>query len=508
MSLLELMLAIAITGMLAVYGVQEVANKSDNVAAEGTAQHLTTVAAAAQQHTLLNYTALSDGTDVAATLVDLEPTVAELRAANRLPGAFPATAPGNQAVRVFIARSNCPGVNCLLTSSACTAQAFTVRGRVREELATTVVASMKGMGGRSFADAPATVRGASMNMANPLGAVTGIVCASTSVDTAIYQQFVRVRDTRDPDLRGGLTVQGVNATGEALRASGDLAVVNPGTGNVCVRLLRNGQVDINCDGVLNATTGTFTGPGGEVARVGMSGTGYLVYTNGRIRGEQGFWSALGSLYGDNTLGVRAQGTVFTIQTGAGVDALAVHDTGRMGSRASVATPMIGLTDPVAIGTPCTGNEVTATQVTTAATTVLRAAVGGGLAVCTGGQWSNVTPIGTVGGSCTINGSIASTSTGTALFCQNNTWVLLSDRMGYMIAAESWKVSDGQTVTKPLCAAGSTGARIYLQDENTLQRTQYVNREAIDGGTHWTVRMTDGARLSIPGTLVVTTYCMY
>ena len=65
------------------------------------------------------------------------------------------------------------------------------------------------------------------------------------------------------------------------------------------------------------------------------------------------------MFGDNTLGIRASGSAFTIQTASGIDAISVSDNGRLGARQSVATQALGLSSPVASGQSCSGasNEV-------------------------------------------------------------------------------------------------------------------------------------------------------
>ena len=68
---------------------------------------------------------------------------------------------------------------------------------------------MQGNGGRSQIGNGAVVRGAGFTMPNPVaGNPVGIVCGQTVIDSALYSQFVKIRNTRDPDLKGGLTLNG------------------------------------------------------------------------------------------------------------------------------------------------------------------------------------------------------------------------------------------------------------------------------------------------------------
>lgn len=511
--LLELALALIVSAIVGVYANSKLQQVADDSTAAATGVYLDNLAQAGQRYILKHYATLSSTSgDIPDVANDLVPTIPELIAMGRLPPAFPTITPTRQAPQINLTKSSCPGPSCQITATACLTSGLTVRGKTREDLATTAMVAMQGRGGRSHADAPSEIRGPSMTTSNPMGAVNAIVCGHSLVDAGLYDTFLRMGDDRDPILRGGLTVTGTNGTGETLRVSGDLAVVDPASGNICVQILKGGTINVNCAGQINATTGTFTGPAGAV-KVGGTGTNYTVDTAGRIRAEAGFWTALGSAFGDNTLGVRAAGTVFTIQTSAGVDAFAVHDSGRTGARTSVATPMLGLTDAVTAGTTCTSAaaQVGATQVTTAATTTLRALSGGGLAICdsTTGTWVSATAKPATGGAaCSPNGGVGQTLQGVAMLCANGLWTALTDRTGYTIQAEMWRVIDGSIVTKPNCGSGSTGTRLLLQAGNEQQNIQFVNRSHVDNGASWTVSLRNGNGAAIVGDMIATSYCLY
>lgn len=514
-ALIELTIALIIAAALAIYATTRLQQDADDAVATATGVYLDALASGAQRHLLVNFQALSVGATVTGTVSSLQPTLPELVALGRLPPGFPAITPSQQSARIDIQRTNCPGANCTLTATACLTTAYQARGRFREDLATVAMMAMGGRGGRSHADNPSLVRGATLNLVNPLGAVTGIVCGQSVVDTGLFDQFVRVRDTRDPALQGGLTLSGTTTTGDTLRVqgtatvAGDLMTVDPATGTACVQILSSGQLNVNCSGQLNASLGTFTGPGGQVAKVGATGSSFVVDATGRVRATDGFWATVGSLFGDNTLGARAAGTVFTIQTGAGVDALAVHDNGRTGSGQSLASPALGLTQAVTAGQACTaGAEVPATQVTAAAVTVIRALAGGGFATCAGGQWTPIARVANEGDACSPDGSTAVTQSAVVLICSGGRYVRLAARFGSLVAAESFSVADGGTVPKPVCASGATGQRVYLTPGNELQTIQYVNRFSRDDGAYWTVFLQDGNNQPVKGDLIAVTYCVY
>jgi hypothetical protein len=511
--LVEFSVALILSAIVGIYASNQLQQAADDSTAAATGVYLDNLAQAGQRYILKHYSTLSATSgDVPDVANDLVPTIPELITMGRLPPAFPTTTPTRQAAQINLTKSSCPGPSCQIIATACLTSGLTVRGKTREDLATTAMVAMQGRGGRSHADAPAVIRGPSLTASNPMGAVNAIVCGQSLVDAGLYDTFLRMGDDRDPILRGGLTVTGTNGTGEALRVSGDLAVVDPASGNICVQILKGGTINVNCAGQINAATGTFTGPAGTV-KVGGTGTNYTVDTAGRIRAEAGFWTAMGSAFGDNTLGVRAAGTVFTIQTNAGVDAFAVHDSGRTGARTSVATPVLGLTDAVSAGTACTSAaaQVGATQVTTAATTVLRAMSGGGLATCDSatGTWVSATATtATEAAACAPNGAIGQTLQGVAMICTRGLWTSLTDRTGYTIQAEMWRVVDGSVVAKPNCGSGSTGTRLLLQAGNEQQNIQFVNRSHVDNGASWTVSLRNGNGATIAGDMIATSYCLY
>ena len=101
-----------------------------------------------------------------------------------------------------------------------------------------------------------------------------------------------------------------------------------------------------------------------------------------------------------------------------------------------------------------------------------------------------------------------TSQGVATICTNGLWAMLTDRTGYTIQADMWRVVDGSVVAKPNCGSGSTGTRLILQAGNEQQAPQFVNRRHVDNGGSWTVSLRDGTSNPIPGDMIAMSYCLY
>jgi hypothetical protein len=95
-----------------------------------------------------------------------------------------------------------------------------------------------------------------------------------------------------------------------------------------------------------------------------------------------------------------------------------------------------------------------------------------------------------------------------MLCANGLWTALTDRTGYTIQAEMWRVIDGSIVTKPNCGSGSTGTRLLLQAGNEQQNIQFVNRSHVDNGASWTVSLRNGNGAAIVGDMIATSYCLY
>jgi hypothetical protein len=564
--MLEAALSLLIAALAAFAGYQATQRADDAARATSQADVLASIRQAAETLIFEKYVEYQAGLPVTRNGVTLapgagagqamRPTVAQLRTmALGIDGAadtgfyksLSAAGYRIEVQRVPAGCENAPnpanGSACNISGTVCFDQPVRAYGAAAGEEDGLAIGKMLGRiggnGGASVLGAAATITGTGggWTAPNPIaGQPAGIVCARFGFGASGFGNFLRVGDPRDPNFQGGETVSGTLPSGYTLQVNGstnitgsvniggtttfggDIILQDPATGTVCVRILRAGQIDINCQGILNAKAGTFTGPLG-VARIGDTGTAYAIDTNNRIRGELGFFSAVGSVFGDNTLGVRAAGSLFTVQTASGMDALAVHDQGRVGARNYVATPALGLSDPVTAFSSCTSpsGEVAATQVTSAATTVLRALVGGGLASCANGQWTPVGQIAAPGGACSPDGVGAVSSVdGRALTCRNGVWMLLNDLLSSFVLVNTFFVTDGQLVTKPTCGPmGSTTGQplgILLGQTESSKNSSFERRLIDVSGSQWRVVLTNSDGTSLTGSPAVqgilTAYCYY
>ena len=539
-ALVELILAVSIMALLGVYAASELTKKSQENIAEGAGTYIKAVSAALEEHMMLNFLDYEAGNPVAGVAVALQPTVAEIVALGRLNPGFPSgpgSVPTRQTLRLDIIRQNCPGVTCALTALACTTTPVTLGGATtRFDLASTMVTVQGGTGGQSLQNTGATIRGPILNVPNPVpGAPEGIVCGSSVVNTALFNQFVRINDTRDPNLQGPLTVQGnVNFAGTTTIAG---ATTINNNASVTGTLTAGGDASLGGCALILATTGR---AGFGCANPNDLPAGYTggvrspdVVASGRILASD----APAAFTGTNTNYVFAgiEGGVAEVRT-----------SGR--AAADRLTPL-GSYVP---GSACTAADDGS---------IARNASASGLVYCQGGAWVDMVTTAAAGGACAPNGSMANAANGVRLLCVGGQFVGmdtivrsgvpgqacanegvtaidlangnesllcrtnpggggarymrmrdLTSNLSFVSAAE---VTDLQTVTKPACtpAAGqSSFPIIQLIGKGYSSPDGGVDIYALDAGATWSIRLRNGAGAPLAGspsaTAVAQLFCYF
>lgn len=514
-TLLELMITISIAAILAVFANAIILKQSEEVLAQGSGTYLQQVAAASEQHALTNYEKLANGVDVPSTAVDLRPTVAELVAEGLLNGGFPSgpgAMPTRQGVRIDILRTSCPGASCQLLTLVCTTTPVTLGGvNVRYDLAQTMVDQQGGIGGQALQNAGGVIRGPVLNVANPLGNVPGTVCGSSNVNGSLFDQFVRVRDSRDPDLQGSLSVQGATTLAGPTSVNNNLSVAgeakaNSVSVNNCVNLGSDGRAGFNCLSKDDVPAGW---PGGVRAADVVASRRLLT-------------TAVPSTYTGSLTG----GPQFSQMDIAASGEAQVVSTGRM-----VANRLV----PIGTYRPGTGcaeqGAVSKSQTMT------------GLVVCLSSRWVPLATVDVPNASCPTNGQSALTSDGAQMLCWANRWTLLSAFLqraidggscpspgtvgyadlgtGYPIAylcrtnpanggtrwnrfqdittnlvfVNSFEVTHGSVVGKPSCS--NPGSIVATPIAQLIPKTESTSdggfaRFVIDNGSAWTVQLMNGS----------------
>ncbi|MEJ8838086.1 type II secretion system protein [Ramlibacter sp. AN1133] len=390
--LVELIVGISLSALLAMYLSAQLRQQSEDSLAEGAATYIGAVASAAQQHVLLNWASYANGTAVPGIAVLLQPTVAELVSLGRLNPGFPSGSgalPTRQSLQVSITRNSCPGPTCQVQVLACTTTPVTLGSPdTRFDLASLMTSRQGGSGGQSLQNFGSTIRGPALSVPNPVGNVEGIVCGSGSVDTALFERFLVLNETRDPNFQGPVTIAGATTLKGTLAVSGAAAV--------------NGNTSVGGCAQIRAATGR--------AAFGCANPDELP------AGYAGGVSAPDVVVGGNILAstdpagfTGANGIYAYVGVGGGV--AEVRTSGRAQADRLVPSGLYALN-----GACAAGDEGA----------IARDSAGSGLLTCRGSLWRSLANYSGAGASCNLpNGSIADDGTGAKLLCINGIYVSMA-----------------------------------------------------------------------------------
>jgi hypothetical protein len=483
-ALVELAAVIALSTLLVAWKAPQLVRDVEDASMDSVGVYMQVLNRAVEKYNLSNHAALASGAPVAGFADPMAPTIAELRTARYLANPeFPTTITRQAIpVAVRIVPQNCPGADCQIFGvSYATAPMTFGTNNTRYDLVARFLQASAGAGAASSSSDPGIIRSAAFNVPNPNGAVGGTIAIGTYVDEGLYQRFVQIQDTRDPDLQGNLTVaknvnvhQDLNVGGNAV-VQGATTLNGPLTANdvlVNQSLTSNGPVQIN-------NTLTTTGD----ARVGcvklQAGDGRGGFNCLDPNDVPAGWGG----------GVRAWDVVAGGSVGSGErtpsgwqkmnymsrDATEafVHSDGR------VEAPRVV---PMGVYAPLSGCNLDGA--------IGKSSYGAGsLVVCSGATWL---PLVTVAYQtwCPTNGSLGVNAAGDSVVCQNNQWMSTRDRMG------KWSVQDEQMVRsewgvgKPACGSGGQSMIYAVPQSISTNGTAYSTFSATDYGGYWIVHLLD------------------
>ena len=435
---------------------------------------------------ILNNTAI---TVPAAVAVTREPTTAEFFALGQTPNSISAAVARAGNIQVRLSPSP---VGCVMP--ACEIQILTyIDGPVLNSnnngVETTVLAAAtreagaRAGGSESFA--PTRLRGldGAWDAANPVaGNPVGIFAMISSTADIGTSQFVQIRDSRDPDLQGNLSVAQALTIGGATTLNGATTVNN--SANVTQALTVGGVTTLN-----GATTVNNSASVTQALNVGTNLTVTQVATANRFVPSGAY--ALNAACVD-------QGAIARSLAGVGL----VYCQG--GFWRALATQ-------AAAGGVCAPNG---TRADDAAGTML---------LCVNGTYqlmSDIIRSGTPGAACTMAGvtAINTASNNETLICKSNpadganvlVWFRLRDLTQNMQFVFAYFINAGAQVPKPTCPVGATQLMIATPKATS----------SADGGVHvygtnfdawnWTLNMVNGAGITMPpgAEALVQTYCYF
>jgi len=278
-ALLELVAAMLVATLLAVWGASLLMNRLTDASAAATAQWMMSTRHAVQAYLERHHAALRN----AAAPSDLahlgfgdwrNPTLAELKAAGLLSAQFPERGPQNLEVALRTVRSGgCPGEACVVEALVHAREPLQMSGgHVDEPRIAQWLLSAQGLGGSVHRQSPQHVGGAAFRFGNPPSADVPTLPVGTIAMAVTAEQlsaaYLRVGDDRDPRFQGvTMTVAGDILAGASLAVErqfflGDQAQERAACG-------REGLVARNPEGgLLVCQTGMWL-PGG-----GRGGGGY------------------------------------------------------------------------------------------------------------------------------------------------------------------------------------------------------------------------------------------
>jgi type II secretory pathway pseudopilin PulG len=511
--LVELIVAVSISALLAMYLAAQSRQESEESLAEGSASYIGSVASAAQQHVLLNWNNYANNAAVAGVAVLLQPTVAELVSLGRLNPGFPTAAgslPTRQSLQVNITRNSCPGAACQVQVLACTTTPVTLGGPdTRFDLASLMMSKQGGTGGQSLQTFGNSIRGPSLNVANPLGNVEGIVCGSGSVDTALFERFLVLNESRNPNFQGPVTIAGPTTVNNNLAVSGPAALAGDTSVGGCAQIraatgragfgcanpddlpagyaggVRAPDIVVNGNVLASTNPAGFTGDNGSYAYLGVSGGVGEIRTSGRAQADR---LVASGQYAINSACVAAdEGAIARDSAGSGLI------TCRQGAWRSLANYS-------AAGAACNlPNGSIADDGT------------GAKLLCINGSYvsmASLRPLATPGAACAATGTVAydSASNNEMLVCRLNPaggasrWMRLRDLTSNLQFVQAYEVTDiayggsGQ-VAKPICspAAGmSATSLLQLVPKTYASSDGGVAAYAVDIGGAWQIYLRNGS----------------
>lgn len=334
-----------------------------------------------------------------------------------------------------------------------------------------MIGKLGGDGGASILGSQANITGAggAWTATNPVaGAPAGIICARFGFGSSAFMNFLRVRDSRDPDFQGTFTVAGVSNFNSTVNILGaPVNVVDTLSG--CIRAgMTPGDA---------AQGGTaFTKNAACAQTILLEGQTGIVSASGAVQVKDAGGNVLASLNADGTV-------VATTRSIAPTSKLTASYTPNTACGAPFANDIAqNLSSP-------------------------------GLVVCRNNIWTPIgLPIGALGGACTVEGAAGVATNGLGLFCQGAMWIANADRMGHFASQDSFVGHHNTTANKPGCASNGV-PRIYFSATGGefspvagVRSTYFVTQ---DTGAQWLLKVIDANGVAVPdGQGVVTTGCWY
>ena len=362
--------------------------------------------------------------------------------------------------------------------------------------------------------------GNTWSLVNPVaGQPAGVVAVRIGTASSAFGSFIRIGDTRDPNLQGNLTVAGNTLFGDgttrsefrsALQVDAQPVELRDAGGNPCVSLRPDGVVDILCSGALSASTGTFRDGAGRTTTIAATG----LVTGGNVAADGGLsTSAMRAFSADDPhalvvkagdLFVRNPAGTALLRVAANGDVVAGNDLVAAGG---VTARRLTLSASVDEGDACSPGQVALMT-------------SGGLATCQGATFRATSRYARLGATCALAGLQAvDVVSGDALICRGGFYASQSGLTSSRVYMAGFAVRHGDFVAVAAalpngCPATASPigpqATIFLlpQTDSETAGNPVLNRNAIWTGQGWTISLTDGTGAATTSNVVAEVYCLY
>jgi hypothetical protein len=460
-----------------------------------------------------------------------QPSIAQLVAMGYLPPGWTATMSTlNQApYSIAFARlpAGCSGASCSIEGHVVLGGAIS-DGDVGTGLASDgavigpILTRIGADSGVSLMASPMHIQGFGNTWAldNPVaGQPAGVVAVRVGTASSAFGQFLRIGDSRDPNLVGNLTVAGNTLFGNgstrsefksALQVDAQTITLQDGSAHACVTLRPDGVVDILCNGVLNATSGTFQDTSGNTSTI--AGTGLV--TGGSVAAAGGFATPAITAFGTadpNAIVVRAGDLYVRNPTGTALLRVAANGDVTAGrdviAGGALQAGRLTLNTSVDEGDACSTGEVAMMS-------------GGGLATCQSARFRATTRYAVLGGTCASAGQQATdAASADSLVCRGGFYASQSGLTSSRVYMSGFPVHHGDYIAAAAalpngCAATASSvapqATIFLLPQSDAQNpgNPIINRNAQWTGAGWSISLTDGAGVGTASLVVAEVYCLY
>ena len=458
-----------------------------------------------------------------------QPTVLQLAAMGYLPAGWTATTSTLNDAPYAIAFNRVPS-GCV--AAACNIEGHVVlMGPIREGRGDSggdgtvigpILARIGADSGVSLPMGPAQIQGFgnTWTLANPVaGQPAGVVAVRVGTASSGFGQFVRIGDTRDPNLQGNLTVAGNTLFGDgtttsefrsALQVDAQPVALRDASGNACVLLRPDGVVDILCNGSLSATTGLFQDTAGHVTTIAATG----LVTSGSVAADGGLSTSAMTAFGAadpqalvvkaGDLFVRNPAGTALLRVAANGDVTAGNDLVATGA---VTAQRLTLSTTVNEGDACSAGQVAMMA-------------SGGLATCQASAFRATARYASLGAACASAGLLAvDASTADALVCRGGYYASQSGLTSSRVYMAGFAVHHGDFVAAATalpngCPATASPvapqATIFLlpQTDAETAGNPVLNRNATWTGQGWSISLTDGTGAATTSDVVAEVYCLY